>query len=197
MITRSTPHRPRARRALAALATLAAVALTAGCASAAATSTRATTTTAAATTDGASSTDRPSTQTRMICAPEAQEDLAKTLGLATVAPPVPVWRAGVYSCNYGYANGSFTLSVRQLPDPAHAGAAANVLARQLSSRTELQGLGARAFTTASGGVVVQKDNDVLVVDVLRLPDRFGVPADTRANAAISIAATIMGCWTGA
>jgi hypothetical protein len=61
----------------------------------------------------------------------------------------------------------------------------------------LEGIGATATTTANGSVVVQKDDDVLLVDVRKLPARFGVPSDTRANAAISIAATIIGCWTGA
>jgi len=30
-----------------------------------------------------------------------------------------------------------------------------------------------------------------------LPKQFGSPPDTRENDAINVAATIMGCWTGA
>jgi len=141
--------------------------------------------------------DAPSVQTRMICAPEAQEDLAKTLGLDATAVTTPSWRARVYSCDYRYADGSFTLSAHQFVDPYAAAAAYGKIAGRLGRATALQGLGAHATTTKNGSVVVQKDDDVLVVDIAMLPARFGVPADTRANAAISIAATIMGCWTGA
>jgi hypothetical protein len=43
---------------------------------------------------------------------------------------------------------------------------------------------------------VQKDDKVLVADVRKLPAEFGEPSDSRANVAITIAATVMGCRTG-
>jgi hypothetical protein len=182
----TTSHRTvRARIALVAIAAC----VLAGCGSARAASTRAKATIPFA-------GPGPSPQTRMICAPEAQHDLATTLGLETVRVSPPTWRGNVYSCAYDYRNGSYTLSVHQAADAAGARATLAVIAHQLTRRTALQGLGADAFTTADGSVVVEKDADVLVVDITKLPARFGVPADTRANAAISIAATIMGCWTG-
>jgi predicted regulator of Ras-like GTPase activity (Roadblock/LC7/MglB family) len=132
----------------------------------------------------------------MICSPEAQEDLAETLGLDAVSVSAPTWDAHVYTCDYRYADASFTLSVHQAADRSAASATFATLGRRLTRRMTLDGLGQDAVTTANGSVLVQKDDDVLLVDVAKLPARFGVPPDTRANAAISIAATIMGCWTG-
>jgi hypothetical protein len=181
------------RRALVAMTTVAALAL-AGCGSTAssssAPSSHATPASASASAGG------PSAQTRMICATEAQHDLAATLGLQAANVSTPTWRADVYSCAYRYANGSFTLSVHQAADTRAAHSTFTALGAQLTRRTALEGLGDDAVTTANGSVLVQKDDDVLLVDIRALASRFGVPPDTRANAAISIAATIMGCWTG-
>ena len=143
------------------------------------------------------SVNTPSESTRMICAPEAQKDLAATLGVKTVTPPTPTWLTHTYTCQYAYTDGHFTLSVKQLPDATQTRDYFASLGDRLTRRMRLTGLGQGAFTTADGSVIVQKDDKVLLVDVNGLPSRFGVPSDTRANAAISIAATIMGCWTGA
>jgi hypothetical protein len=139
----------------------------------------------------------PSESTRMICAPEAQADLRATIGVKTVVAPTPTWITHSYTCSYIYAGGRFTLSVKQLPDAAQTRTYFTALGDRLKRDMPLTGLGAGAFTTAEGSVIVQKDDKVLLVDVHGLPARFGVPLDTRANVAISIAATIMGCWTGA
>jgi hypothetical protein len=137
----------------------------------------------------------PSATTKMICAPEAGRDIATALGTKTIRPVVPTWRASNYSCRYEYRDGSFTLSVQQLPDTAatarYFAAAATTLGRVM----KLAGLGQDATTTKGGGVIVRKDNKVLTVDPRQLPARFGTPPDSRANVAITIAATIMGCWT--
>ena len=143
------------------------------------------------------SVNTPSESTRMICEPEAQKDLAATLGVKTVTPPTPIWLMHTYTCQYAYSDGHFTLSVKQLPDATQTRDYFTSLGDRLTRRMPLTGLGQGAFTTADGSVIVQKDDKILLVDVHGLPTRFGVPSDTRANAAISIAATIMGCWTGA
>lgn len=145
----------------------------------------------------AHSVNTPSESTRMICAPEAQKELAATLGVKTVTPPTPTWLAHTYTCQYAYTDGHFTLSAKQLSNATQTRAYFTSLGDRLTRRMTLTGLGQGAFTTADGSVIVQKDHKVLLVDVHGLPTRFGVPSDTRANAAISIAATIMGCWTGA
>ncbi len=138
-----------------------------------------------------------SVSTRMICASEAQADLGAALGTKTVSAVTATWADDIYSCTYQYVNGSFKLSVKQLPDATATDRYAAQLATKLGKQKVLTGLGQGAFTTKNGSVVVTKDDKVLLVDVQRLSAEFGVPADTRANVAITIAATIMGCWTGA
>jgi hypothetical protein len=133
----------------------------------------------------------------MICASEAQKDLSSTLGTKTTRPIVPRWTDHEYSCRYGYSQGSFRLAVKQLPNATATRRYFGALATRLGKRETLQGLGDGGFTTTDSSVVVRKDNKVLTVDVRDLPPRFGNPPDARANVAISVAATIMGCWTEA
>ena len=152
-------------------------------------------TSAAPTTHGAT-TATISELTKMICEPEAQHDIAGTLGVKTTRALEPTWVAHDYSCRYVYDHGVMRLSVKQLPDDASTNRYVDGLAEQLGKRETLQGLGQGAFTTSNNSVVVRKDDKVLVVDVHGLPAEFGNPPDTRANVAISVAATIMGCWKG-
>ena len=133
----------------------------------------------------------------MICASEAQEDLSARLGSKTVSPVTPTWNDDVSACTYQYVNGGFKLSVKQLPDETSTKRYFTRLAVQLGREKMSAGLGQCAFTTKDGSVVVNKDDKVLLVDVQRLPAQLGVPADTRGNVAIGVAATIVGCWTGA
>jgi hypothetical protein len=136
-----------------------------------------------------------SVSTKMICG-EAAEDIADQLGTNTTRPLVPTWKDHVYSCRYEYPDGAMLLSVKQLGDATATAAYFRGLRSRLGLRSELGGLGQGAFTTKDDSVVVRKDFKVLVVDVHELPSTFGTPPDTRANAAITVAATIMGCWTG-
>jgi len=144
----------------------------------------------------AATTDVISDTTRMICADEAERDIAIATGVATTEPLQPTWRDHEYSCVYHYASGSMRLSVKQLSDSAATVRYFDRLVARLGARETLDGVGQGASTTKTGAVVVRKDDKVLVVDVAGLPARFGVPADVRANVAVTVAATIMGCWTG-
>jgi hypothetical protein len=47
-----------------------------------------------------------------------------------------------------------------------------------------------------GSLYVRKDLTILHVDVSQLPDHIGDPPYTRADAAFTVAAVIMSCWTG-
>ena len=67
---------------------------------------------------------------------------------------------------------------------------------QLGRRPGPISIGQGAFLTTNGSVVVRKDWKVLVVDVSKLPVTFGQPPFSHKDAAIAIASTIMGCWTG-
>lgn len=133
----------------------------------------------------------------MICAPEAQREISTALGARMIRPPAPTWMDHRYSCAYIFANGTLDLSVKQLRNAASARRYVASLATRLGRRQRLAGLGQGAFTTANDSVVVSKDNEVLVVDAQGLPARFGVPPEMRKNVAVSVAVTIMGCWTGA
>ena len=56
----------------------------------------------------------PSAKARMICADEAQEDLAGVLAVRAKVT-TPTWRHRTYRCTYRYANGSFDISPYPTP----------------------------------------------------------------------------------
>ncbi len=135
----------------------------------------------------------------MICEPEAQKAIYESAtGVKPLAISKPTWIDHVYSCVYEYPGGaSMRLSVKEFSTPAETTAYFDTLATQLHKTKDEAGLGQGAFQVADGSVVVRKDYKVLLVDVTKLPARFGVPADTRGNVAINVGVTLLGCWTGA
>jgi hypothetical protein len=139
----------------------------------------------------------PSKSAKMVCAPEAQADLANVLGVSPVSPLTPTWVDHLYSCRYVYADGVMVLSVKELFNRTQTTAYFNMLGAQLGRTGSLNGLGQGAFTTTAGDVVVRKDYKVLLVDISRLPTQFGVPQTSSADVAITVADIIMGCWSGA
>jgi hypothetical protein len=140
----------------------------------------------------------PSASTRMICAAEGKEDITASVGVDTSRPLVGEWSDHLYRCDYVYGGGRvMTLSVKELPNASATTVYFDALGTKLGRTRALQGLGAGAFQTRNGSTVVRKDNRVLLVDDSRLPARFGRPASPRADVSLSVAATIMGCWTGA
>ena len=139
----------------------------------------------------------PSKSAKMICESEVKKDLAALLGTQITKPLTPKWVGHVYSCDYTYGNAVLTLSVKELADTAETDAYFASLATKLGKTENIKGLGQGAFTTKNLSAVVRKDYKVLLVDISKLPAQFGTPPDTRANIALNIAATIMGCWTGA
>jgi hypothetical protein len=137
----------------------------------------------------------PSVSAQMICSTEARTDIAASLGVkATVSKPT--WINHLYSCTYTYPNGVLTLSVKELDTAAQTTQTYNAFAAQLGRRPDVVSFGQGAFITRNGSVIVRKDFKVLDVDVSKLPLKFGSPPQDRANAALSVAATVMGCWTG-
>jgi hypothetical protein len=139
----------------------------------------------------------PSESAVMICAPEAQKDVAKFLGQATTAVTAPTWVDHVYSCRYAYANAAITLSVKELSNKSQTTAFFSSLAAQLGVRQRLKDLGQGAFVTSNGSLVLRKDYKVLLVDTWGVPRAFGVPPQPKKDIAIGVALTILGCWTGA
>jgi hypothetical protein len=140
----------------------------------------------------------PSSATKMICETEAKKDIASSgVGFDTIEPLRPTWdkASRLYSCDYVYASGAeMTLSVKETSSAAAATAWFDSLAERLGKTRNLFGTGEGAYTTIDGDMVVRKDSKVLLVDVSKLPPRFGKPADTRDSIATSVAVVIMGCW---
>jgi len=134
----------------------------------------------------------------MICEAEAIKDIYDSAtGVKTVAPFKPTWVDHVYSCDYVYAGGvKMTLSVKEVSSDAETTAYYDSLAEKLHKTDKPVGV-PNAFQVRDGSVVVRKDFKVLLVDVTKLPPSFGVPPAPRGDVAINVAATIMGCWTGA
>jgi len=140
----------------------------------------------------------PSESAKMVCAPEAVDQIAQVIGIKTTSISKPTWINEVYSCDYIYpGNSRMTLTVREMSSVAETTAYYDGLAARLGKKQNLQGLGQGAFSTKNGSVVTRKDYKVLLVDTTKLPAKFGVPPDTRENDAINVSFTIMQCWTGA
>jgi hypothetical protein len=141
---------------------------------------------------------QPSTSSKMVCG-EAKADIATSLGVKPTQITTPTWVDDVYSCSYVYPNGSFTLSVKEVNGIANAAAYFRHLKTTLGVEPGAKAptLGQGAFVTKAGGLVVQKDNKVLTIDVSHLPAQFGAPPQAPTDVATSIGTVIMGCWTGA
>ena len=139
----------------------------------------------------------PSVSAKMICEDEVKNDLSSLLGVQPIQPLAPTWKDHVYSCTYHYKGGALTLAVKELSDKASTDAYFDEEAQKLGKSEKINGLGQGAFTTSNKSAVVRKDYKVLLVDISELPAQFGNPPDSRENIALNVAATIMGCWTGA
>jgi len=139
----------------------------------------------------------PSGSAKMVCQKEAQNDLAESLGVPVTQVTTPTWVNHLYTCTYVYPNGSFTMSVKELDNRAQTTAYFNALGALYGRRPERIGIGQGAFVTTNGNVVVRKDYKVLYVDTSQLPAAFGQPSQDPADSALSVAATIMSCWSGA
>ena len=138
----------------------------------------------------------PSASAKMICARHTQTELAAVLGARTTQPVVPTWTDHIYSCRYTYNSAVMVLSVKELSSKTETDAYFTSLAHRLG-QTERLTLGQGGFTTKNHSVVVRKDYKVLLIDTSGLPALFGAPLNNRGEIAITVAATIMDCWTGA
>jgi hypothetical protein len=141
----------------------------------------------------------PSASAKMICEKEAADEIYQSAtGVKTIAPFKPTWIDHVYSCDYVYPAGAkMTLSVKEVSSPEETTTYFDLLATKLGKKKEIQGLGQGAFVTNNGSMVVRKDYKIMLIDISKLPANFGVPPAPRADVAVNVAATIMGCWTGA
>ena len=141
----------------------------------------------------------PSVSAKMICEKEVEKDIyEQATGVKPVSITKPTWIDHVYSCTYVYPAGArMTLSVKELSNTDETMAYFETLAAKLGKAKDNLGIGQGSFQVQGGSAVVRKDFKVLLVDVTKLPANFGVPTETRADAATNVAQAIMGCWTGA
>jgi len=139
----------------------------------------------------------PSESARMVWAPEAQRELATALGVEPTTVTTPSWVDHVYSCRYVYPAGVMPVSVKELSSRAETTAYFDALQAQYGLSQHLKGVAQGAFVTANGSLVLRKDYKVLFVDSSALSVPFGQGFKTRAQVAVGVGLTVLGCWTGA
>ncbi len=139
---------------------------------------------------------KPSKKATMVCADEAQKDIAGVLAQKTTAVTTPTWSDDLYSCTYEYPDGSFTLSVKELADHAATTAYFDSVGMSMGRMHDDVPLGDGAFATPNGSMIVRKDNLVMVVDATHLPPTLGKQKLAPADVAETVAVTILGCWKG-
>ncbi len=132
----------------------------------------------------------------MVCTSEAQREIAGVLAIKPAVVTKPTWIEHLYSCTYQYSSGSFTVSVKQLPDRHSTVNYFTELGSSLSRLPDNVPMGDGAFLTPNGSMIVRKDNNVLQVDPSKMPARFTKLRLSPADVASSVAMTILGCWKG-
>jgi hypothetical protein len=131
----------------------------------------------------------------MVCARDAQREIAETLGVhASVS--TPTWVNHAYSCRYRYPDGAFVLTVKELSSWPQTLTYFRGLARIQGRSSTVRNLGQGAFQTGNGSAVVRKDWKILTVNISGLPAQFGKPATSRADVAVTVADLILACWAG-
>lgn len=139
----------------------------------------------------------PSISAKMVCSPEAREDIEGTLGVKETSVTRPTWVDHLYSCTYVYPTGRITVNVKELVSEATTTAYFEGLQKTYGGTAQpLVGLGQGAWILKNSDVIVRKDYKTLHVDVQGIPKTFGLSM-TRSDVATNIAVSIMGCWIGA
>jgi hypothetical protein len=137
----------------------------------------------------------PSAKARMICAGEAQEDLAGVLAVDAKVS-TPKWRDRIYSCTYRYPTGSFDISVTEFPKISVAKADFVRLAADPAITQPDLHMADGAFLRADGSIAVRTDRRVLKIDPTNLPTQFAKLKLSRPDVAQAVATTILRCWKG-
>ncbi len=133
----------------------------------------------------------------MVCSREVNTDLAHGFGIGRAHLSTPTWADHVYSCQYAFPTGVVSISVKELDSAAQTTAYFDQLRATSGHRSERLAMGQGSYFTPSGSVVVRLGWKVMSVDVSQLPDAFGKPPVSPSEAAVSVAAVILGCWSGA
>jgi hypothetical protein len=144
---------------------------------------------------GMATTARPSASALMVCGNDIRAKVRQVLALTSAPAASDGFANGRYTCTYRLPPGPLVLSVQQ----SLSTTAANQYFAEERARlrgTSLPGLGTAAFGTATGAVVVVKDNETLTVDATGMPSVFGKQRQRRTDLAYEIASDVLGCWTG-
>ncbi len=137
----------------------------------------------------------PAVTSKMVCAAEGQKEIAKALHMKPIRLVTPTWKNHLYSCRYVYATGTIGVSVKELADESASINYFNSLVKKRGKRAPFSGIGDAGFVTTDGSAVVRKDTSVLLVDVAKLPKKFGAPQRDPVVAAQAVAGALVDCWT--
>ena len=99
----------------------------------------------------------------------------------------------MYACQYEYADGVISLSLKELPDAAATTKYFEGMAKDRGQPAGGISLGEGAFATPTE-LVMRKDFMVLDIDVSDLPARFGQPERSPSDVKLAVAQTLLGCW---
>jgi len=134
----------------------------------------------------------------MVCANQARAEIAATLGVTATHVTQPTWieNQHLYSCSYVYAHGTIVLSVKELSSAQQTTGYVDGIVKRYGTNQDLFDLGQGAWLLKNSDVVVRKDYKVLLVDVQGIASNF-LPLMKPSDVATDVAATVMGCWSGA
>lgn len=165
--------------------------LLAGCAA-----TRAATDGPAASGGGAATAGGPPEAAAMVCSPELGRQLVQVLHLPAVPANRASWVDHRYTCTWELPAGPLVLTVQAAGSDRRAADLFTARRTALAPTTPLAGLGREAFATATGTVVLVKDDMTLTVDASALPPVLGTNGQQRSDLAYEVASDVLGCWTG-
>ena len=138
--------------------------------------------------------DTPSATELTVCSAQLAQQISALLGEQPSRTQAGSWSARVYSCQYSYRDGGFTLAVRESPGQAATDAVFAAQRRAAGPTSAQAGLGQQAFTEPDGTVVLRDGFDVLTVGAGTLPAAPGYPPRPRAAALHMIAETVLSAW---
>lgn len=140
----------------------------------------------------------PSETARMICGPEIQAAVRRTLQRDSTPRPTHTWKGRVFTCTYPVGSRSVVMSVDDARKDSAGAAYFAKLRQSLPGARRIRGLesfGFPAVQTADGQVAFLKDGRTLFVDVSDLDPRALPSGLSREQAAYGIAAAVIACWT--
>jgi hypothetical protein len=143
----------------------------------------------------------PSKSAKMICEPEARDEIARSIGVRDTRV-APSWNQAqhLYSCAYSYPRARIRLTVKELSNEHETTAYFDSIRKKYGTTDRLFGYGGQgAWALKNDDIVVRKEYKVLLVDVSAVPPAEGTIAKGmgRADVATNITTVIMTCWKGA